>query len=125
MNSNQGIQELMAAETRASQIVAEARVGRGERLKQAKEEADTVIASFRAEKEVEFNTALLSVSGSDTQSSSALKTQTEAEMTKMKADFDANAGKALQVLLAKCCEVDLDVPAARIRSAQKAAAAGN
>ena len=38
MSSNAGIQELMQAETRASQIVAEARVGRGDRLKQAKQE---------------------------------------------------------------------------------------
>ncbi|GMH55884.1 hypothetical protein TL16_g02010, partial [Triparma laevis f. inornata] len=121
MSSNAGIQELMQAETRASQIVAEARVGRGDRLKQAKEEADGVISQFRSEKEVEFNTALLSVGGSDSQSSSALKQDTEREMHLQKSQFEQNSGKALQVLLAKCCEVDLEVPAARIRSAQKAA----
>ena len=38
-----------------------------------------------------------------------------------KQQFEQNSSKALQVLLAKCCEVDLEVPAARIRSAQKAA----
>jgi len=36
MSSGTGIQELMAAETRASQIVAEARAARGDRMKQAK-----------------------------------------------------------------------------------------
>lgn len=80
-----------------------------------------VISQFRSEKEVEFNTALLSVGGSDSQSSSALKQDTEREMHLQKSQFEQNSGKALQVLLAKCCEVDLEVPAARIRSAQKAA----
>mmetsp|Transcript_4168 Transcript_4168/g.8059 ORF Transcript_4168/g.8059 Transcript_4168/m.8059 type:complete len:92 (+) Transcript_4168:212-487(+) len=59
MNNSSGIQELMAAETRASQIVAEARIGRGERMKQAKSDAQELIDAYRGEKQEEFNARVL------------------------------------------------------------------
>mmetsp|Transcript_28386 Transcript_28386/g.87825 ORF Transcript_28386/g.87825 Transcript_28386/m.87825 type:complete len:185 (+) Transcript_28386:1093-1647(+) len=49
-----GISELMSAETRATHIVAEARNARGERLKVAKQDAQTVINMVRTEKEAAF-----------------------------------------------------------------------
>ena len=78
MASAQGISELMSAENRASQIVAEARAGaslrararpggdpfhrppraaRGERMKEAKREAEAVIGKVRAEKEAAFQSS--------------------------------------------------------------------
>ena len=95
-------------------------LGRGERLKQAKDEAKIVIDQYRAEKELEFNSSALSLGGDDAASAKALQEETQAEMNKMKTQFTNNSNKALQVLLSKCVEIDLDVPAARIRSAQKA-----
>jgi len=59
MSNGAGIEELMAAETRASQIVAEARIGRGDRMKQAKADAQELIDSYRAEKQQEFNNQVL------------------------------------------------------------------
>merc|ERR1712151_10868 len=119
-----GIQELMAAETRASQIVAEARLGRGERMKQAKQDAQELIDSYRAEKQEEFNNKVLAAGGSGGSASAKLQGETNNEIQIMQAQFQRNAQKAIDVLLAKCCEVSLEVPTARVRSTQKQAMLG-
>ncbi|TYZ57901.1 hypothetical protein PybrP1_010505, partial [[Pythium] brassicae (nom. inval.)] len=54
MAANQSIKELMAAETKASKIISEARQERGERLKQAKVEAEAEINAFRKQQEHAF-----------------------------------------------------------------------
>mmetsp|Transcript_38064 Transcript_38064/g.43463 ORF Transcript_38064/g.43463 Transcript_38064/m.43463 type:complete len:128 (-) Transcript_38064:125-508(-) len=119
MQSGTGIQELMAAETRASQIVAEARIGRGDRMKQAKVEAQELIDAYRGEKQEEFNNMALSKGGSEGNASAKLQAETNAEITRMQAKFQSNAQKAVDVLLSKCCEVSLEVPSARVRATQK------
>mmetsp|Transcript_41964 Transcript_41964/g.100825 ORF Transcript_41964/g.100825 Transcript_41964/m.100825 type:complete len:130 (-) Transcript_41964:5125-5514(-) len=120
-NTGAGIQELMAAETRASQIVAEARMGRGDRMKQAKQDAKQLIDSYRSEKQEEFNNMALSKGGSEGNASAKLQADTQKDVSEMQAQFKKNANKAVDVLLSKCCEVSLEVPTARVRSTQKAA----
>ncbi|KAL3928856.1 MAG: hypothetical protein SGBAC_012463 [Bacillariaceae sp.] len=119
--SGAGIQELMAAETRASQIVAEARMGRGNRMKQAKADAQELIESYRAEKQEEFNNMVLSKGGTEGDASAQLQSDTDKEIGDMQGLFKGNAQKAVDILLGKCCEVSLEVPTARVRSTQKAA----
>lgn len=183
MENGSGIQELMAAETRASQIVAEARIGefcvgvdrrergffsslsigillsfwsgllcrdsvlpsrdrllaescdhdddgsnglscfagRGDRMKQAKVEAQGLVNTYRNEKQEEFNNMVLSKGGSEGSASAKLQSDTNAEIQAMQTLFQRNAQKAVDVLLSKCCEVSLEVPTARVRSTQKAA----
>jgi len=125
MSSGAGIQELMAAETRASQIVAEARMGRGDRMKQAKEDGTDLINSYKAEKQEEFNNMVLSKGGSEGNASAKLAAETEKEVTEMNGLFQKNAQKAVDVLLSKCCEVSLEVPTARIRATRKEAGLAN
>eukprot|EP00521_Asterionellopsis_glacialis_P002246 CAMPEP_0195248182 /NCGR_PEP_ID=MMETSP0706-20130129/1395_1 /TAXON_ID=33640 /ORGANISM="Asterionellopsis glacialis, Strain CCMP134" /LENGTH=129 /DNA_ID=CAMNT_0040299799 /DNA_START=37 /DNA_END=426 /DNA_ORIENTATION=+ len=120
-NTGTGIKELMAAETRASQIVAEARIARGDRMKQAKAEAKTLIDTYRGEKQEEFNNMVLSAGGNEGSFSTKLQAETNGEVQAMNTDFQKNAQKAIDVLLSKCCEVSLEVPTARIRATQKAA----
>eukprot|EP00339_Tiarina_fusa_P028753 CAMPEP_0117026180 /NCGR_PEP_ID=MMETSP0472-20121206/19273_1 /TAXON_ID=693140 ORGANISM="Tiarina fusus, Strain LIS" /NCGR_SAMPLE_ID=MMETSP0472 /ASSEMBLY_ACC=CAM_ASM_000603 /LENGTH=128 /DNA_ID=CAMNT_0004733117 /DNA_START=58 /DNA_END=444 /DNA_ORIENTATION=+ len=120
-SSGAGIQELMAAETRASQIVAEARMGRGDRMKQAKAEAQELIDSYRAEKQEEFNNMVLSKGGSEGSASAKLQADTNKEVQEMQGQFQKHAQKAVDVLLSKCCEVSLEVPTARVRATQKEA----
>mmetsp|Transcript_15268 Transcript_15268/g.21275 ORF Transcript_15268/g.21275 Transcript_15268/m.21275 type:complete len:130 (-) Transcript_15268:192-581(-) len=120
-NTGTGIKELMAAETRASQIVAEARIARGDRMKQAKAEAKTLIDAYRGEKQEEFNNMVLSAGGNEGSFSTKIQAETNGEVQAMNADFQKNAQKAIDVLLSKCCEVSLEVPTARIRATQKAA----
>eukprot|EP00979_Chaetoceros_neogracilis_P000195 scaffold70_cov204-Chaetoceros_neogracile.AAC.1 len=119
MSNGAGIQELMAAETRASQIVAEARIGRGDRMKQAKADAQELIDAYRAEKQQDFNNTVLAAGGSGGSASAKLQAQTNQEVSVMQGQFQRNQQKAIDVLLSKCCEVSLEVPSARVRSTQK------
>ena len=52
---DQTIQQLLLAEKRASEKVAEARVRRSLRLKEAKMEADKDVEIYRKERERQFN----------------------------------------------------------------------
>ncbi|KAI1301615.1 putative V-type proton ATPase subunit G [Halotydeus destructor] len=53
-SQTQGIQQLLAAEKRAAEKVAEARKRKARRLKQAKDEAVAEIERFKAEREKTF-----------------------------------------------------------------------
>mmetsp|Transcript_8571 Transcript_8571/g.15555 ORF Transcript_8571/g.15555 Transcript_8571/m.15555 type:complete len:124 (-) Transcript_8571:60-431(-) len=119
MNSGSGIQELMAAETRASQIVAEARIARGDRMKQAQTDADELIAAYRLEQQDAFDKAASASGGSGGARSAGLQAETNRDVQAMQGQFTRNAQKAVDVLLSKCCEVSLEVPTARIRATQK------
>mmetsp|Transcript_4661 Transcript_4661/g.10206 ORF Transcript_4661/g.10206 Transcript_4661/m.10206 type:complete len:126 (-) Transcript_4661:547-924(-) len=125
MSSGAGIQELMAAETRASQIVAEARMGRGDRMKQAKADSAELVGAYKAEKQEEFNNMVLSKGGSEGNASAKLQAETSKETANMEALFQKNAVKAVDVLLSKCCEVSLEVPTARVRATRKEAGLAN
>mmetsp|Transcript_21825 Transcript_21825/g.31870 ORF Transcript_21825/g.31870 Transcript_21825/m.31870 type:complete len:124 (-) Transcript_21825:332-703(-) len=119
MSNGAGIQELMAAETRASQIVAEARIGRGDRMKQAKADAQELIDSYRGEKQQDFNNTVLAAGGSGGSASAKLQATTNSEISVMQNQFNTNHQRAIDVLLSKCCEVSLEVPTARVRATQK------
>lgn len=95
--------------------------GRGDRMKQAKIEAQGLIGAYRAEKQEEFNNMALSKGGSEGNASAKLQADTNKEIQEMQASFQKNAQKAVDILLSKCCEVSLEVPTARIRATQKAA----
>ena len=96
-------------------------VARGDRMKQAKADAQELINAYRAEKQEEFNNMVLSKGGSEGSASAKLQGETQAEIKAMQDQFQKNAQKAVDVLLSKCCEVSLEVPTARIRATQKAA----
>ena len=57
--------------------------------------------------------------GSGGSASAKLQAETNTDILGMKAQFEKNAQKAVDVLLSKCVEVSLVVPSARIRSTQK------
>jgi hypothetical protein len=97
-----------------------ASAARGERMKQAKNDAKDLISTYRAERQAEFNNMVLSAGGTGGSYSAKLQGETNAGIQGMEAQFQRNAQKAIDVLLSKCCEVSLEVPAARIRSTQKA-----
>jgi ATP synthase subunit G len=94
-------------------------VGRGDRMKQAKADAQELIDSYRAEKQEEFNNMALSKGGSEGSASAKLQGDTNKDIQEMQAQFQKHAQKAVDVLLSKCCEVSLEVPTARVRSTQK------
>jgi UDP-N-acetylglucosamine:LPS N-acetylglucosamine transferase len=52
--SSQGIQQLLAAEKNAAEVIEKARRNKNARLKQAKDEAEAEIARFRDDQERKF-----------------------------------------------------------------------
>ncbi|KAG7382011.1 hypothetical protein PHYPSEUDO_005372 [Phytophthora pseudosyringae] len=133
MAANQSIKELMAAETKASKIISEARQGRqpplplrgenarihtlfdllerGERLKQAKLEAEAEITAYRKQMERTFqmngNTDLM---GDDP---SILEEETQREIKKMQAEFQQNKQSVITMMGQHAVRVQLRVPEAR------------
>mmetsp|Transcript_664 Transcript_664/g.2234 ORF Transcript_664/g.2234 Transcript_664/m.2234 type:complete len:123 (+) Transcript_664:49-417(+) len=118
MASAQGISELMSAENRASQIVAEARAARGERMKEAKREAEAVIGKVRAEKEAAFQS-----SSNETQNQdefSDMKKVTDAEIAEMQRLFETNKGSVTDMIVKVVTDVSLDLSETRKLAGQRA-----
>ena len=90
-------------------------------MKQAKVEAQTLIDSYRGEKQEEFNNMVLSKGGEGGDASAKLQADTNKEIQDMQDSFQKNAQKSVDLLLSKCCEVSLEVPTARVRATQKRA----
>ncbi|EEY58815.1 uncharacterized protein PITG_11789 [Phytophthora infestans T30-4] len=111
MAANQSIKELMAAETKASKIISEARQERGERLKQAKLEAEAEITAYRKQMERSFqmngNTDLM---GDDP---SILEEETQRDIKKMQAEFQQNKQSVITMMGQHAVRVQLRVPEAR------------
>ena len=139
MASAQGISELMSAENRASQIVAEARAGaslrararpggdpfhrppraaRGERMKEAKREAEAVIGKVRAEKEAAFQS-----SSNETQNQdefSDMKKVTDSEIAEMRKAFEAQKANVTDMIVKVVTDVSLDLSETRKLAGQRA-----
>ena len=92
-------------------------IGRGDRMKQAKADAQELIDLYRAEKQKEFDSS--TESGGASSFSTSLQADTDKDISMMQAQFQENQAKAIEVLLSKCCEVNVSVPVARVRSTQK------
>jgi hypothetical protein len=90
-------------------------------MKQAKVEAQVLIDAYRGEKQEEFNNMALSKGGSEGSANAKLHAETNKDIQEMQSEFKKNAQQAVDVLLSKCCEVSLEVPAARVRATQKIA----
>lgn len=93
------------------------KLGRGDRMKQAKADAQELIDLYRAEKQKEFDNS--TESGGASTFSSSLQGETEKEVAMMQAQFQGNQAQAIEILLSKCCEVDVSIPVARVRATQK------
>eukprot|EP00794_Sanderia_malayensis_P005052 gene5052-5710_t len=64
-SQSQGIQQLLAAEKKAAELVADARKRKTKRLKQAKEEAAADIEQYRGECEIKFREKQKNQQGKD------------------------------------------------------------
>mmetsp|Transcript_32236 Transcript_32236/g.37586 ORF Transcript_32236/g.37586 Transcript_32236/m.37586 type:complete len:103 (+) Transcript_32236:407-715(+) len=94
-------------------------IGRGDRMKQAKADAQELIDSYRAEKQQEFNNQVLAAGGSGGSASAKLQAATNRDIQLQQGQYESSVPNAIDVLLSKCCEVSLEVPTARVRSTQK------
>ncbi|EFJ46198.1 hypothetical protein VOLCADRAFT_121088 [Volvox carteri f. nagariensis] len=95
-----GIQRLLAAEAEAQRIVGEARKAKGDRLRQAKAEAEKEIAAYRAEREGAYQKKIAEASGPAPSGSSGsqatfqrLQSETNLAIQKIQADVKAKKGE--------------------------------
>lgn len=110
------IQELLSAENRASQIVADARSARTERMKEAKREAEDTIATVRGEKEKTFAASAVPTAGSA--EFQQLAKETDAELSKLRNQFASNKSDVVADIVKLVTAVDLSIPETRISKAK-------
>lgn len=94
-----GIQQLLAAEQEAQQIVNAARAAKSARLKQAKEEAEREIAEYRAQMEAEFQRKLAESSGDSGANVKRLEEETAAKIEQLNQQAASISPDVIQMLL--------------------------
>ncbi|XP_033989400.1 V-type proton ATPase subunit G 1 [Trematomus bernacchii] len=104
-SQSQGIQQLLQAEKRAAEKVAEARKRKNRRLKQAKEEAQAEIEQYRMQREKEFKTKEAAALGSHGNSAVEVDRDTVERMALIQASYRSNRETVLGDLLRRVCDI--------------------
>uniref|UniRef100_A0A0D9W900 V-type proton ATPase subunit G n=1 Tax=Leersia perrieri TaxID=77586 RepID=A0A0D9W900_9ORYZ len=94
-----GIQQLLAAEQEAQQIVNAARAAKSARLRQAKEEAEREIAEYRAQMEAEFQRKVAESSGDSGANVKRLEQETQEKIAQLKQQAASISPEVIQMLL--------------------------
>merc|ERR1711902_285890 len=95
----QGIQQLLAAEKRAAEKVAEARKRKNRRLKQAKEEAQVEIEKYKAERERSFKDNEAKNVGSKEDIATKIAADTKVKIEAMNRSVASNKGDVIANLI--------------------------
>ncbi|VEN42120.1 unnamed protein product [Callosobruchus maculatus] len=98
-SQSQGIQQLLAAEKRAAEKVAEARKRKARRLKQAKEEAQDEIEKYRKERERQFREFEAKHMGSREDVASKIEADTKRRIEEMNKAVQAQKEPVIQEIL--------------------------
>jgi len=98
-SQTQGIQQLLTAEKRAAEKVAEARKRKNRRLKQAKEEAAAEIERFRAEREKGFREYEQKHMGSRDDVAVRIENETKEKIVEMSKDVGTHKEKVINDIL--------------------------
>ncbi|XP_031558017.1 V-type proton ATPase subunit G-like [Actinia tenebrosa] len=96
---SQGIQQLLAAEKRAAELVSDAKKRKTKRLKQAKEEAVEEITSYRAERENQFQEYQKEHMGSKDDFQVKIDENTKVKLDVMTNDVNQNKDKVIKRIL--------------------------
>jgi len=104
-SQTQGIQQLLAAEKRAAEKVADARKRKARRLKQAKEEAQADIDKHRQEREKNFKEFENKHMGSREDVAANIEQDTIKRIEGMKQQVASNKNKVITDLLAIVCDI--------------------
>ncbi|XP_072309481.1 V-type proton ATPase subunit G 1 [Eucyclogobius newberryi] len=110
-SQSQGIQQLLQAEKRAAEKVAEARKRKNRRLKQAKEEAQAEIEQYRLQREKEFKTKEAAALGSHGNSAVEVDRDTVERMSRIQSSFKGNKEAVLSELLKRVCDIQPELHA--------------
>merc|ERR1711910_9814 len=104
-----GIQQLLSAEKRAAEKVAEARKRKNRRLKQAKEEAQVEIEKYKAERERSFKDNEAKNVGSKDDIAAKIEADTKVKIEAMNRSVASNKDVVIQSLLSLCCDIKPEV----------------
>ncbi|XP_007459646.1 PREDICTED: V-type proton ATPase subunit G 2 isoform X2 [Lipotes vexillifer] len=110
-SQSQGIQQLLQAEKRAAEKVADARKsespppGKARRLKQAKEEAQMEVEQYRREREQEFQSKQQAAMGSQGNLSAEVEQATRRQVQGMQSSQQRSRERVLAQLLGMVCDV--------------------
>eukprot|EP01136_Pigoraptor_vietnamica_P028246 Opistho-1_new@85556 len=104
-NQSQGIQALLSAEKAAAETVSKARKQKTQRLKAAKDEAESEIARFKAEREAQFRTYLEQHAGTSDTLATKLKQETVLKIATVEKNVAANKEAVINRLLEAVCDV--------------------
>ncbi|KAL6753051.1 transmembrane ATPase [Haematococcus lacustris] len=96
--SADGIQKLLAAETEAQRIVAEARQAKSNRLKQARAEADREVAAYKAEREGAYQKKVAEGSSGAQVTLQRLNTETTVTVQRIQGDVKAKKQQVVDLL---------------------------
>jgi len=96
---SQGVQQLLSAERRASDKVAEARKRKARRLKQAKDEAQTEIEKYRQEKDQTFKAYEASHMGSRDDVQKRIEADTQRQILEVNQLVSKNKEEVIKGLL--------------------------
>ncbi|KAG1957347.1 V-type proton ATPase subunit G 1 [Rhinichthys klamathensis goyatoka] len=110
-SQSQGIQQLLQAEKRAAEKVAEARKRKNRRLKQAKEEAQAEIEQYRLQREKEFKTKEAAALGSHGNSAVEVDKETIDKMKHIQGSFQQNKEAVVGNLLKMVCDIKPEIHA--------------
>uniref|UniRef100_UPI00398F1B68 V-type proton ATPase subunit G 1-like n=1 Tax=Pristiophorus japonicus TaxID=55135 RepID=UPI00398F1B68 len=108
-SQSQGIQQLLQAEKRAAEKVAEARKRKNRRLKQAKEEAQAEIEQFRLQREREFKAKESAALGSHGDSATEVDKDTHEKIKIIVANYEQHNDKVLNNLLTLICDIKPEI----------------
>ena len=102
-----GIQTLLQAEKKASEVVQNARKQKLQKLKQAKEEADAEIQQFKTAIEQEFSQCKESHMGSSDQTSQKFEQDTKRLLDELAQQVKHHENEVIDMLLQYVAKVDL------------------
>ena len=108
-SQTQGIQQLLAAEKRAAEKVAEARKRKNRRLKQAKEEAQVEIEKYKAERERAFKDNEAKNVGSKEDIATKIEADTKVKIEAMNRSVASNKGEVISNLITLVCDIKPEV----------------
>ncbi|XP_067825719.1 V-type proton ATPase subunit G 1 [Heptranchias perlo] len=108
-SQSQGIQQLLQAEKRAAEKVAEARKRKNRRLKQAKEEAQAEIEQYRLQREKEFKAKENAALGSHGDSATEIDKDTEEKIKIIGANYEQHKEIVLNNLLTLICDIKPEI----------------
>nr|ACO08822.1 Vacuolar ATP synthase subunit G 1 [Oncorhynchus mykiss] len=108
-SQSRGIQQLLQAEKRAAEKVAEARKRKNRRLKQAKEEAQAEIEQYRMRREKDFKPKEAAALGSHGNSAVEVDKETVGKMGSIQTSYQQNREGVLGNLLKMVCDIKPEI----------------